>query len=327
MLSAPLTARARRARRARGAAFVTATVVRVEHPTSARAGNVALVHEDGTIEGFVGGVCAQHSVRLYSLKAIEPASRCCSGSSLTAPASARPRPRRRRTPATRSRTSEGAVTVQQPVPVGRRDRGVPRAVRCRAADDRRRRHADRRRAAPARPRSSGSTWSLPAARTSGPPAPCADDLALIVAAHGRDERAILRAASRRRSATSAWWPAASAAPPCSRSCAPTASPRQLLERIDSPAGLDIGARIAGRDRALDPGRDRSTVRRRDATRPSAAAALACGRRRRRQTADRPDLRDDGRRRARTRSRRARRRDRLLLLRGLQADLRAPAAAA
>ena len=54
-----------------GSAFVMATVVRVQHPTSVKPGNAALVHDDGTIEGFVGGVCAQHSVRLYSLKAIE----------------------------------------------------------------------------------------------------------------------------------------------------------------------------------------------------------------------------------------------------------------
>ncbi len=57
--------------RAHGEPFVTATVVRVERPTSAQTGNVALIHRDGTIEGFVGGVCAQHSVRLYSLKVIE----------------------------------------------------------------------------------------------------------------------------------------------------------------------------------------------------------------------------------------------------------------
>ncbi len=54
-----------------GEPFVTATVVRVLHPTSAQAGSVALVRADGTIEGFVGGVCAQHSVRLYALQVIE----------------------------------------------------------------------------------------------------------------------------------------------------------------------------------------------------------------------------------------------------------------
>jgi xanthine dehydrogenase accessory factor len=56
---------------AQGASFVTATVVRAQRPTSARAGNVALVLSDGTIDGFVGGVCAEHSVRLYALKAMK----------------------------------------------------------------------------------------------------------------------------------------------------------------------------------------------------------------------------------------------------------------
>ena len=51
--------------------FVTATVVRVEHPTSVEVGSVALVLGDGTIEGFVGGVCAEQSVRAYSLIALE----------------------------------------------------------------------------------------------------------------------------------------------------------------------------------------------------------------------------------------------------------------
>ena len=55
----------------RGVAFVTATVVRAQRPTSAHAGNVALVLGDGTIEGFVGGACAEHSVRAYALRTIE----------------------------------------------------------------------------------------------------------------------------------------------------------------------------------------------------------------------------------------------------------------
>jgi xanthine dehydrogenase accessory factor len=56
---------------AQGAAFATATVVRAQRPTSARAGNVALVLSDGTIDGFAGGVCAEHSVRLYAMKAMK----------------------------------------------------------------------------------------------------------------------------------------------------------------------------------------------------------------------------------------------------------------
>jgi xanthine dehydrogenase accessory factor len=52
-------------------AFVTATVVRAHSPSSARPGDVALVLADGTIEGFVGGVCAESSVRLHALRALE----------------------------------------------------------------------------------------------------------------------------------------------------------------------------------------------------------------------------------------------------------------
>ena len=51
--------------------FVVATVVRARHPTSVRPGDSAVVLADGTIEGFVGGVCAESSVRLYALRAIE----------------------------------------------------------------------------------------------------------------------------------------------------------------------------------------------------------------------------------------------------------------
>jgi xanthine dehydrogenase accessory factor len=53
------------------APFVTATVVRAEKPTSVRPGDSALVLEDGTIEGFVGGVCAQASVRLHAARVLE----------------------------------------------------------------------------------------------------------------------------------------------------------------------------------------------------------------------------------------------------------------
>src|SRR3954462_9117442 len=54
-----------------GASFVTATVVRAQRPTSAKAGDVALVLADGTIEGFVGGMCAQNSVRVYALQVLD----------------------------------------------------------------------------------------------------------------------------------------------------------------------------------------------------------------------------------------------------------------
>lgn len=50
--------------------FVHATVVRAEHPTSARPGDDAIVLADGSIEGFVGGVCAEGSVVSASLSAL-----------------------------------------------------------------------------------------------------------------------------------------------------------------------------------------------------------------------------------------------------------------
>jgi xanthine dehydrogenase accessory factor len=79
-------------------------------------------------------------------------------------------------------------------------------------------------------------------RDSGAAAPTAEDLALVVAAHGRDELAILRAgleagvpyvglvASRKRGAA------------VLEELRSDGVADELLERIDTPAGLDIGAR-------------------------------------------------------------------------------------
>lgn len=54
-----------------GVAFVEATVVRCAAPTSARPGDRAIVLGDGTIDGFVGGSCADATVRLQALRALE----------------------------------------------------------------------------------------------------------------------------------------------------------------------------------------------------------------------------------------------------------------
>jgi xanthine dehydrogenase accessory factor len=53
------------------APFVVATVVRARRPTSVRPGDAAVVTADGAIDGFVGGVCAESTVRLYALRALE----------------------------------------------------------------------------------------------------------------------------------------------------------------------------------------------------------------------------------------------------------------
>jgi xanthine dehydrogenase accessory factor len=57
--------------RAERAPFVVATVVRAQRPTSVRSGDAALVLGDGTIEGFVGGACAEQSVRMHALRVLE----------------------------------------------------------------------------------------------------------------------------------------------------------------------------------------------------------------------------------------------------------------
>jgi len=51
--------------------FVRATVVRAQPPTSSCPGDEAILLVDGTIEGFVGGQCAQNSVRKAALGALQ----------------------------------------------------------------------------------------------------------------------------------------------------------------------------------------------------------------------------------------------------------------
>jgi len=51
--------------------FVRARVVLAERPTSAKPGDEALVLPDGSIEGFVGGQCAESTVRLQGLSLLE----------------------------------------------------------------------------------------------------------------------------------------------------------------------------------------------------------------------------------------------------------------
>jgi xanthine dehydrogenase accessory factor len=55
---------------AAGRPFVVATVVAVARPTSARPGASGIVHPDGTIEGWVGGSCAQPVVVREALHAL-----------------------------------------------------------------------------------------------------------------------------------------------------------------------------------------------------------------------------------------------------------------
>src|ERR1700752_398325 len=53
-----------------GRPFAVATVVPGQRPTSGRPGASGIVHPDGTIEGWVGGSCAQPVVVREALRAL-----------------------------------------------------------------------------------------------------------------------------------------------------------------------------------------------------------------------------------------------------------------
>jgi xanthine dehydrogenase accessory factor len=272
MLSEPLSARARELT-AQGAAFVTATVVRVEHPASAQPGNVALVHDDGEIEGFVGGVCAQNSVRLYSLKAIERGEPLLLRILPDAPdraATAAVKSGANADPGHEVAHDEGSITVQNPCLSGGAievflEPFLPPPRMIVAGDTPI--AAALLRLAP----ELGLDAVDSRGGDSGARVPNADDLGLVVAAHGRDERAILRTAlevgvpyvglvaSRKRGAG------------VLDALRDDGVSEELLERIDTPAGIDIGARTPA-EIALSILASIIEVRRRSSTTPRSWAA-------------------------------------------------------
>jgi xanthine dehydrogenase accessory factor len=214
------TALARRAEQLaeRGEPFTTATVVRVERPTSAKPGNVALVLADGTIEGFVGGDCAEQSVREYALEAIETGE-----------------PVLLRIVPFGGEEERGVVTAQNPCLSGGMievfiEPVVP-APRVLVEGDLPISHALLRLGGELGLEMVGGDFTVRP-----------DDLALVAAGHGRDELPALKAAleaelpyvglvaSRRRGQGVLAELRTDGVPP------------ERLDRIDTPAGFDIGAR-------------------------------------------------------------------------------------
>jgi len=226
---------------ARREPFVTATVVRVQRPTSVNPGAVALVHADGMLDGFIGGVCAQHSVRLYSLKAIE------SGEPILLrilPDPEQDDPDAAPIDAGQEIASEdGSVTVRNPCLSGGAvevflEPALP-APRLLVVGD-----------SPivAAITKLGSELGLdvvPAAGRRDPLVPAPGDLAMIVAAHGRDELESLRVG------LEAGLPYVGLVASTKRGRAMLAElrdggvPQELLDRVDTPAGIDIGAQTPG----------------------------------------------------------------------------------
>jgi xanthine dehydrogenase accessory factor len=222
MMPAALTRRAAELAE-RGEAFATATVVRAQRPTSAKAGDCALVLADGTIEGFVGGDCAEHSVREHALRAIE------SGE----PVLLRIVPFADGEAAAES----GAVTVQNPCLSGGAIEvflePVLRAPRVIVEGDTPIAHALLR---------LGAELGFEMAGVDGDFESRPGDLALVASGHGREELPALRrglaaelpyvglVASRRRGDG------------VLGELRGDGVPKEQLDRIDTPAGFDIGAR-------------------------------------------------------------------------------------
>jgi xanthine dehydrogenase accessory factor len=229
--------------------FAQALVVRAQRPTSVRAGDGAIVLGDGRVEGFVGGACAESTVRIHGLQVLRtgvplllrilpeppPAEPSWTPSG---PAPAGPDGGGTATLPSAAAPDEGAVTVRNPCLSGGAleiflEPHVP----------------------PPRITVVGETPTARAladlgarlgyhveASASGDVAPGPGDAAVVVASHGRDEeRALERAlregvpyvglvASRRRGAAVA---------------ASLDVDASDAARLRTPAGLDIGARTAG----------------------------------------------------------------------------------
>jgi xanthine dehydrogenase accessory factor len=197
--------------------FVLATVVRVQRPTSAKPGDRALVLPDGSMEGFVGGGCAESTVRLQGLRLL------ATGESTLL----------RITPTAEAETvAEGLVTVGNPcLSGGSLDIFLeamlpPTLVHV---------HGD----APVARALVEIGRALGHDVRPASPDPPADLGALIVASHGRDEESLLAAALR------ANVPYVGLVASRRRGQAVLASldvTDEQRARVHTPAGLDIGAR-------------------------------------------------------------------------------------
>ncbi|MDO8210630.1 XdhC family protein [Conexibacter sp. CPCC 206217] len=228
--------------------FVVATVVRAQHPTSVHPGDTALVFADGTIEGFVGGTCAQASVRLHAARVLEtgeplllrlvpepePAAEGEAGAGEVG-TSAGGRGASDVRAGAAEPVVEGVAIAHNPcLSGGALDvfleplLPAPRLVILGEAP-----------IALALERLASAAGYTVARESAGAPAPRPDDAACVVASHGRDEEAALSAA------LTAGVPYVALVASARRGAAVAASldlPDALRTRLHVPAGLAIGAR-------------------------------------------------------------------------------------
>ena len=211
---------------AAGTPFVWATVVRAHRPASAKAGDSAIVLADGELNGFVGGECAESTVRAQSLEVL------ASGETRLLRITPDPTDEKSGEP-----TDDGVVTVHNPCLSGGTleillEPAVPLpvvAVFGRAPIATALLRADRLFGLRVRAVTSPEE-ALPAGTT-----------AVVVASHGSDEEPILSAALR------AGIPYVGLVASRKRGPAVLASlevDEALRTSVHTPAGLDIGARTA-----------------------------------------------------------------------------------
>jgi xanthine dehydrogenase accessory factor len=203
--------------------YVHARVVLAERPTSAKPGDEALVLADGTIEGFVGGTCAESTVLAQGLALID------SGESLLLRITPEPEPPQPGKLVVHNACLSGGtleIFLEPVLPAPRLvvfgDAPVARSIRALAA------HLG---------------WDVPDAPIEGAEAGIGADVsAVVVASHGRDEEVALSAALR------AGIPYIGLV--ASRKRGESVLGSLDLEpadvgRVHTPAGLDIGARSSG----------------------------------------------------------------------------------
>lgn len=196
--------------------YVQATVVRAQRPTSVRPGDTAIVRPDGTIEGFVGGVCAEDSVRLHALRVLE------TGEALLLRLVPEPGD---------EEAQEGAVVAHNPCLSGG---GLEIFLEPRIP-------APRLAVIGDAPVARALAALGPGVGFEVVPEPGDDDAALVVASHGRDEEAALTAA------LTSGVPYVGLVASARRGAAvreALAVDDALRARLHTPAGLAIGARTA-----------------------------------------------------------------------------------
>ena len=201
--------------------FVEATVVRAQRPTSVRAGDAAVVRGDGTIEGFVGGACAESAVRLQALRALETAEPMLLRI-LPEDAGEAADPREGEVTVNNPCLSGGALEIflEPRLPAARvRVVGTTPIARAIAEVGAR----------------VGYAVELDVAEES---APQADDAAVVVASHGHDEERVLAAAL----TEAVPYVALIASPRRGEAVRESLDlPDDLRAQLRTPAGLDIGA--------------------------------------------------------------------------------------